>query len=81
MAGWWEETLRYSRRDQLSVNVALDAARLPVNRIEVDNSRSEWHHWPVATRRDTATRTWNAAARPRPPAAELQLVRERLSDI
>ena len=78
MTVWWEHTLRYSRRDQLSLNVALDAAAAKANRIDIDNHRSEWHHWPVITRRERAKRHWDESARVRASAVELVVARERL---
>ena len=53
---WWEHIMRYSRRDQLSVIAALMAHELPVHRIELDNSRSEYHEWLIATERNLVVR-------------------------
>lgn len=47
MARWFDHVLRYSRRDQLSANVALGLSGLQVNAVELDNFDSELHSWPV----------------------------------
>jgi len=47
MNRWFEEVLRYSRRDQLSVNHILGEANIRLNRVEIDNLASDIHQWPV----------------------------------
>jgi hypothetical protein len=44
---WFQHVLRYSRRDQLSLNVALRQTGLAIARIEMDNHASAYHRWPV----------------------------------
>lgn len=46
MERWLDNVLRYSRRDQLSIGLAIDSARHPIREIEVDNFTSSWHEWP-----------------------------------
>lgn len=46
MQVWLDHVLRYSRRDQLSVGVALAGAQHEVNVVELENSSSRWHEWP-----------------------------------
>jgi|GEM_PF-679213 len=46
MAIWRDHVLRYSRRDQLSVTVAMRQAGLEVTPIKVDNWDSWFHSWP-----------------------------------
>jgi hypothetical protein len=48
---WMDQVLRYSRRDQLSVNYAIRTAGLRVNAITIDNFQSDYHSWPVETSR------------------------------
>jgi hypothetical protein len=43
---WTSHVLRYSRRDQLSLNYALDKSGLKPNPIVVDNCESPFHSWP-----------------------------------
>lgn len=40
---WYEHILRYSRRDQLSVLVALKMAGLAINQLELDHEESQLH--------------------------------------
>lgn len=55
MSIWWEHVLRYSRRDQLSLPVALQSAGLDALVHDVDNYVSPYHEWPrVAAKRDPA---------------------------
>ncbi|MCU1657360.1 MAG: hypothetical protein JWO57_2016 [Pseudonocardiales bacterium] len=46
MQVWWEHVLRFSRRDQLSLPVALDTAALKPLVHELDNHTSSFHEWP-----------------------------------
>ncbi|GGK95274.1 hypothetical protein GCM10007382_14350 [Salinibacterium xinjiangense] len=46
MAVWLDHVLRYSRRDQLSVGIALATARHEINIVAIENSASRWHEWP-----------------------------------
>src|SRR5690606_3559345 len=49
---WWEQVLRYSRRDQLSLPYALQAARLAPTVHRFDIRGSDHHRWPVVVGRD-----------------------------
>ncbi len=44
---WAKHVLRYSRRDQLSVCVALHICEPSINRIQIDNFLSPFHQWPI----------------------------------
>ncbi|MCT9818753.1 DUF616 domain-containing protein [Microbacterium sp. W1N] len=46
MRTWADHVLRYSRRDQLSIMVALGAG-IRYRTIELDNFQSRYHEWPV----------------------------------
>jgi hypothetical protein len=52
MERWYAHVLRYSRRDQLSVWVALRAAGLAPLVHRLDNHESVFHRWPVTELRD-----------------------------
>lgn len=54
---WFEHVLRYSRRDQLSANVAFSIGPAQVKPIEQDNNLSPWHRWPVDVKRRAAMST------------------------
>lgn len=60
---WAMHVQRYSRRDQLSVNLAFARSRLKPQQIEIDNYRSWFHEWPRVAERDRqhATRRPNAS--------------------
>jgi hypothetical protein len=60
---WAMHVQRYSRRDQLSVNLAFARSGLEPQRIEIDNYRSWFHEWPRVAERDrhNATRRPNAS--------------------
>ncbi|MGN8552360.1 UNVERIFIED_CONTAM: DUF616 domain-containing protein [Microbacterium sp. SLM126] len=47
MRVWFDHVLRYSRRDQLSVSVALASPEIRVARLPLDNFETEFHKWPV----------------------------------
>ncbi|MFJ3391458.1 glycosyltransferase domain-containing protein [Leifsonia aquatica] len=51
MGIWFDHVLRYSRRDQLSANVAFALGPARVKAIEEDNNASPWHRWPVDVKR------------------------------
>jgi hypothetical protein len=46
MSRWFDEVLRYSRRDQLSANLMLGSSAIRLNRVELDNHSSAYHEWP-----------------------------------
>lgn len=51
MRVWADHVLRYSRRDQLSVNLALDSETIAVAGITVEARESPWHRWPLESGR------------------------------
>lgn len=53
---WASHVMRYSRRDQLSINMAFHAAKLRPKALPIDNFDSELHSWPHATNRDRQAR-------------------------
>jgi hypothetical protein len=46
---WFAHVQRYSRRDQLSVNLAFRLAGLTPDVLRLDNYKSEYHSWPHKT--------------------------------
>jgi hypothetical protein len=54
---WAAHVLRYSRRDQLSVGVALTVSRVAVNCVRIDNLESDLHRWPAGNQRRVERRT------------------------
>lgn len=53
---WANHVLRYSRRDQLSFNVALLLSKCQINTIQIDNHSSEFHSWPIESDRKVQLR-------------------------
>jgi len=58
METWWQHILRYSRRDQLSLPIALMNCGLPFQVYKFDNHKSDFHLWPYITRRNHQSKTW-----------------------
>ena len=69
MMTWWEQVLRYSRRDQLSLPFAVRG--LAVNRFDLDNFSSDIHEWPKAPRPVGRTPSTSLRAALQPPIVEL----------
>jgi hypothetical protein len=63
---WAAHVLRYSRRDQLSVNVAMRQAGVIPFVLPLDNRRSSFHRWPHAPGRvrDAAPRDHSLSLKP-----------------
>ena len=58
MKVWYDEVIQYSRRDQLSINAAIELSGVRVFDIEVDNYKSWFHRWPVSRNRQHSIRHW-----------------------
>ena len=77
---WFDHVLRYSRRDQLSINAVLARTALPVSRISLDNFSSPYHRWPAIEGR----RISMGKASPYPPGpllAEVRRAHRRLTEL
>lgn len=72
MLRWAEHVLRYSRRDQLSLNAALRDAGVVPARWELDNRDSWFHTWPHAHQRDRISGGRDPAASMTPPLAQIR---------
>lgn len=48
---WYDHVLRYSRRDQMSIHVALKLSGVSIRDIEMSNSDSPLHSWPHPSER------------------------------
>ncbi|MGG7509598.1 glycosyltransferase domain-containing protein [Plantibacter sp. YIM 135249] len=70
MTTWFDHVLRYSRRDQLSANVAFHVSGVRVVRLGEDNNESPTHAWPVERGRD-AGRTRISTSKTGPLLAEV----------
>ncbi|MEV7693151.1 glycosyltransferase domain-containing protein [Microbacterium sp. NPDC089189] len=77
---WFDHVLRYSRRDQLSLMVALLHGGATYRSIELDNYVSTHHEWPVLVSRKIAL--GKAAALPTGPmVAELRRAHARIAEL
>ncbi|WP_439549046.1 ATP-grasp fold amidoligase family protein [Falsiroseomonas sp.] len=74
---WAAHVLRYSRRDQLSVNLAIRAAGLIPYVLPLDNRRSTFHRWPETPGRARDAGPRNAATSLMPLVARLHRLEER----
>ena len=57
MTEWFEHVLRYSRRDQLSLNLAISRSVAQVRGLDIDNFESAWHRWPTVSARSGRMRS------------------------
>lgn len=58
---WYAHVQRYSRRDQLSINVALKETGLCPEVLHIDNYNSAFHTWPHQAMRIRKKRVWLGA--------------------
>ncbi|MDM0033345.1 DUF616 domain-containing protein [Variovorax sp. J22P271] len=72
MRRWADHVLRYSRRDQLSLNAALRDAGIVPARWELDNRASWFHTWPHSHQRDRFSGGRDPAASMTPPLAQMR---------
>ena len=75
---WTSHVMRYSRRDQLSVNVAFQTAELRPKSFQLDNFTSDIHTWPHTTGRERHRGTRNVAISLMPAVARARLAEQRL---
>jgi hypothetical protein len=71
MALWFDQILRYSRRDQLSINYVVDRTNLAVTPIVIDNWSSVWHQWPILADRKWSVTQDRLAGALRVPQADI----------
>ena len=75
---WFDDVLRYSRRDQLSMVAALQRSpALTWRSIPLDNLGTALHAWPVAAHRDRAAGRRTPGAWQQPVLLELRSLRRR----
>jgi hypothetical protein len=80
MRVWFDQVLRYSRRDQLSLPHALQSTRLPYRAVPLDNFSSHLHEWPVITNRKISLGKASTLASG-PMVAEVQRSRRRIAEL
>jgi hypothetical protein len=77
---WTAHVFRYSRRDQLSVNLAFRLAGLTPTTIGIDNLESWFHQWPVAVERDRFKGERNVIQSISPPIARWRQAEQKLTE-
>ncbi|WP_165354204.1 glycosyltransferase domain-containing protein [Nocardioides glacieisoli] len=80
MTGWWEDVLRYSRRDQLSFVPAMRRHRARLASLPVDSHVSPWHEWPRAEGRDRSRTGSGLREALRPPVARIGVLQQALDE-
>ena len=80
MTAWWEQVLRYSRRDQLSFVPVMRRHGVRLASLPVDSHHSKWHEWPRAEGRDRTRLGSGLREALRPPAARIGVLQQTLDD-
>jgi hypothetical protein len=76
---WMAHVHRYSRRDQLSISVALRRSGLSPQVLQIDNYESRFHSWPHAQGREVAKR--RAQVSLCPPGARIRELEQQLAAV
>jgi len=81
MRTWFDHVLRYSRRDQLSLNTALALHRIVPTVLELDNAENPLFasSSPPGRRGERRTGAYRTAMRP--PAIEIRALEERVAEL
>jgi hypothetical protein len=74
---WMAHVHRYSRRDQLSINLALRRSGLSPQVLQIDNYESQFHSWPNAQGREVVSR--RARVSLCPPGARIRELEQQLA--
>lgn len=80
MRAWWEDVLRYSRRDQLSFVPSMRAHAVRLHSVELDSLESPWHLWPRAEGRRTSGGGSGLREALRPPTGRIGELQQQLDD-
>jgi hypothetical protein len=78
---WFDHILRYSRRDQLSINYVVGSLGLDVTAVPMDNMKSEWHEWPVRVAKRWELTQDRMGSALRVPAAEIGRLENSLAKL
>jgi hypothetical protein len=78
---WYANVLRYTRRDQLSVNLAFRETGLTPQVIDVDNSSSWFHAWPITIGRARDRGKLRSAVSLGPPVARIRELEQQLAEM
>lgn len=77
---WAAHVFRYSRRDQLSINLAFRGAGLAPDVWTIDNFSSWFHSWPHDDGRDRDKGARRPASSFNPPVGQLRLLEKALAE-
>lgn len=78
---WYANVLRYSRRDQLSINLAFRQAGLTPEIMEFENNYRSWFHsWPHTPGRDRKKGTLDPSISFSPPVARVRQLERELAE-
>jgi hypothetical protein len=78
---WMAHLCRYSRRDQLSINMALHLGGVAAYALDLDNILSPFHRWPVTPRRDREKGPRNVITNLKPLAARVHELEGRVHEL
>lgn len=76
---WASHVMRYSRRDQLSVNMAMHLAGIRPEPLRIDNVESQFHSWPHMPGRERERGERDHRISMMPVPARLRLAEQRLA--
>ncbi|OFV82116.1 MAG: hypothetical protein A2W26_06325 [Acidobacteria bacterium RBG_16_64_8] len=77
---WYAHVLRYSRRDQLSINAAFRLTGFTPDAMDIDNWSSWFHTWPHTPGRDRGKGSLDPAASFGPPVARVRQLERQLAE-
>lgn len=77
---WASHVHRYSRRDQLSLNIVFAQAGFTPDTLAIDNFSSWFHSWPHAREREELKGTRLPAASLAPPSARIRALEQALAE-
>ncbi|MCF6376990.1 DUF616 domain-containing protein [Nocardioides KLBMP 9356] len=80
MTDWWEQVLRYSRRDQLSFVPTMRRHGVRLASVPVDSHASPWHEWPRAEGRDRSRLGSGLRESLRLPSARIGVLEQALDE-
>lgn len=75
---WAGHVFRYSRRDQLSINLAFKLAGTAPNCMKIDNYDSWFHTWPITKRRERGKGMRCPTVSITPPLARIRQLEQKL---
>lgn len=77
---WYANVMRYSRRDQLSLNAAFSQTGVQPSVMDIENHSSWFHTWPHAAKRDRMKGTLATPVSFSPPVALVRQLQLQLAD-